>query len=63
MTDLRRPPYRLEEPEASLGDLIGRLTDDLGTLFHDHIELAKEEAKVELREAGTAADGWRRVGG
>lgn len=55
MTDLRRPPYRLEEPEASLGDLIGRLTDDLGTLFHDHIELAKEEAKIELREAGTAA--------
>lgn len=56
MTDLRHPPYRLEEPEASLGDLIGRLTDDLGTLFQDHIELAKEEAKAELKET-TAAVG------
>jgi hypothetical protein len=55
MTDLRRPPYAIEEPEASVGDLFGRLTDDLGALFRDHLELAKEEAKVELKEAGTAA--------
>lgn len=38
-----------------MGDLIGRLTHDLGTLFQDHVELAKEEAKVELKEAGAAA--------
>jgi hypothetical protein len=54
VTDLRPPPYQFREPEASLGDLIGRLTDDLGTLFQDHIELVKEETKVELKEAGTA---------
>lgn len=54
MTDLSRPPYQFEESEASLGDLMGRLTADLGTLFRDHIELAKEEAKVELKEAGSA---------
>lgn len=55
MTDLKRPPYPVDEPEVSLGDLLGRLTDDLGNLFQDHVELAKEEAKVELKEAGRAA--------
>ncbi|HEX6299244.1 MAG TPA: phage holin family protein [Acidimicrobiia bacterium] len=56
MTDLRRrPPYSVAEPEKSLGDLLGRLTDDVGVLFQDHIQLAKEEAKVELKEAAAAA--------
>lgn len=56
MTDLqRRAPYAVAEPEKSLGDLFGRLTDDLGVLFQDHIQLVKEETKVELKEAATAA--------
>ena len=56
MTDLgRRTPHSVAEPDKSLGDLLGRLTDDFGVLFQDHIQLAKEEAKVELKEAATAA--------
>lgn len=55
MTDLRRTPYPLEEPEASLGDLVGRITHDMGAMFRDHIELAKEETKAELKEAGAGA--------
>lgn len=56
MTDMRRrDPYPVAEPEKSLGDLLGRLTDDLGVLFQDHVQLAKEEAKTELKEAATAA--------
>lgn len=55
MTDLKRPPYPVAEPETSLGDLLGRLTDDLGNLFQDHVQLAKEEAKVELKEVASAA--------
>jgi len=56
VTDLgRRTPHSVAEPDKSLGDLLGRLTDDFGVLFQDHIQLAKEEAKVELKEAATAA--------
>jgi len=56
VTDLRRrAPYSVAEPDKSLGDLLGRITDDLGVLFQDHIQLAKEEAKVELKGAATAA--------
>jgi len=55
MTSFERPPYPVAEPETSLGDLLGRLTDDLGILFQDHVQLAKEEAKVELKEAASVA--------
>lgn len=66
MTELRRPPYPLEEPDASLGELVGRLSHDVGEMFRDHIELAKEETKAELKEAsvgaglmgGAALAGW-----
>jgi uncharacterized membrane protein YqjE len=66
MTDLKRPPYPLDEPDKTLGDLFGRITHDVGVLFRDHIELAKEETKAELREAsagagligGAALAGW-----
>lgn len=44
--------YRLEEPEATVGDLVSRLTDDLGILVRDHIQLAKEELKEEAKQAG-----------
>lgn len=55
MTDLRRRPYPIEEPDVSLGELFGRLSHDVGAMFRDHIELAKEETKAELKEAGTGA--------
>jgi uncharacterized membrane protein YqjE len=57
MTDRtsEREPYPVEEPDASMGDLVGRLTSDLGILVRDHIQLAKEEIKVELKEAGSGA--------
>lgn len=66
MTDLRQTPYPLEEADASLGDLVGRVTHDIGAMFRDHIELAKEETKAELKEAsagaglmgGAALAGW-----
>lgn len=52
--------YRLEEPEATVGDLVSRLTDDLGILVRDHIQLAKEELKEEAKQAGA---GVRMLGG
>lgn len=57
MTDRasEREPFPVEEPDASVGDLVGRLTSDLGILVRDHIQLAKEEIKVELKEAGSGA--------
>jgi hypothetical protein len=57
MTDrtTEREPYPVDEPEASIGDLVGRLTTDLGILVRDHIQLAKEEIKVEVKEAGSGA--------
>ncbi len=50
-----RDPYRLAEPDRSLGDLIGRLTSDLGDLVTDHIDLAKAEIKQEVATAGKGA--------
>lgn len=55
MTDLRRPPYPIDEPDMAFGDLFGRLTHDLGALFKDHVELAKEETKAELKDASAGA--------
>jgi hypothetical protein len=45
--------YRLEEPDASVGELVSRLTEDLGVLVRDHIQLAKEELKAEAKQAGS----------
>lgn len=47
-----REPYRLEEPDASLGELIGRLSSEFGDLVSTHIELAKLELKEEAVQAG-----------
>ena len=57
MTDRtsEREPYPVEEPDASMGDLVGRLTSDIGILVRDHIQLAKEEIKVEAKQAGAGA--------
>jgi hypothetical protein len=53
------PPYdpatEPKRPDASLGELVSEITADLSTLFRKEIELAKTEARDELRQAGKAA--------
>jgi hypothetical protein len=48
------PPDPAEPIEAdqSLGDLMGRMTNDVGKLVSTQIELAKVEIKDEVRRAG-----------
>lgn len=41
-------------PEASLGDLFGRMTSDFSTLVRKEMELAKVELKEEAKQAGKA---------
>ena len=40
---------------ASLGELFGRLAEDLSTLVHQEVELAKAEIKQEATKAGKGA--------
>jgi uncharacterized membrane protein YqjE len=49
------PATEPKRPEASLGELVGAMTSDLSTLFRKEIELAKTEARDELKQAGKAA--------
>jgi cobalamin biosynthesis protein CobD/CbiB len=39
-------------PDKSLGELFGDLTSDLSHLFRQEVELAKTEARGELKQAG-----------
>jgi hypothetical protein len=55
MTTSGSPPYPVDEPEVSLGDLVGRLTEDLGSLVQGHVQLAKEEITAEVKQAGRGA--------
>jgi uncharacterized membrane protein YqjE len=48
-------PTEPKRPEASLGELVAELTSDMSTLFRKELELAKTEARDELRQAGKAA--------
>jgi uncharacterized membrane protein YqjE len=50
------------EDDASLGELFGRLTTDLGELMRSEIELARVEIRDEAAKAGRAA-GLLGVGG
>ena len=43
------------QPEKSLGELFGELTGDLGRLFRQEVQLAKTEARDELKQAGQGA--------
>jgi F0F1-type ATP synthase assembly protein I len=43
------------QPDKSLGELFGELTSEMGTLFRKEVELAKLEAKDELKQGGKAA--------
>lgn len=46
--------YSLDEPDRSLGDLVGDLTSDFSALVSDHINLAKVELKQDIKEMGKA---------
>ena len=50
--DLAVEPMR---PDASLGELFSGMTQNLGTLLRQEVELAKTEAKEEATAAGKAA--------
>jgi nitrate/nitrite transporter NarK len=41
--------------EASVGQLISEISDDLSTLFRQEVELAKAEVRQEAHKAGKAA--------
>ena len=68
MTTSAGAPYSIDDPEESVGELVGKLTDDFGSLVQSHIQLAKEEIVAELKEAargaglmsGSALAGWVR---
>ncbi len=62
MTDVRSqpdlPPDRATrpiEPDASVGELLSRVTDDFSQLVRTHVELAKVEIKEEVTRAGRGA--------
>lgn len=55
MTAWEREPYPLEEPNTSIGELVGRISDDLSGLMRDHIQLARHEITEEAKKAGKAA--------
>jgi len=48
-------PARPVDPDQSLGDLISRMTSDVGQLVSTQIELAKVEIKDEVTRAGKGA--------
>lgn len=60
-----RQPYPLEEPDVSLGDLVARLSGEIGGLLSDHMQLAREEMKRDAKKAGRGAGlmGGAGVGG
>ncbi len=51
MTDER---YRIEQPEKSVGDLVGELTTEISQLVNSHVELAKAEIRQDARDAAKA---------
>jgi len=48
-------PAQPIEPDQSLGDLVNRMTSDVGQLVSTQIELAKVEIKDEVARAGKGA--------
>ena len=47
-----------KQPERSLGELIGTMTEDVSTLVRKEVELAKAEISEEMGKARTAAIGF-----
>ena len=61
---MNRPTVGADPTEKSLGQLMGDVVSDVGTLVRQEIALAKVETKEELGKAGKAAGafgGGRRV--
>jgi len=57
-------PFGLQDPDKSLGSLVGELTKDFGDLVSTHIALAKVEAKEEVsKTAKRAGRGAGMMGG
>ena len=54
LTD-RETATRPLQPDKSLGELFGELTGDLGHLFRQEVQLAKTEARDEIKQAGKGA--------
>lgn len=48
-------PTQPLEPNATMGELLGRVTDDFSQLVRTHVELAKAEIKEEVGRAGKGA--------
>lgn len=46
--------YPIENPERSLGDLVGDLTAEISDLVTSHVALAKAEIRQDARDAGKA---------
>jgi hypothetical protein len=46
--------YPIENPDRSLGDLIGDLTSEISELVTSHVALAKAEIRQDARDAGRA---------
>ena len=49
------PATQPKRPDATLGELFSEMTTDLSTLLRQEIELAKTEAREELKTAGKGA--------
>jgi len=47
--------YPSQDPEPSLGKLVGEIGEDLSKLFRQEVELAKAEIRQEATKAGKAA--------
>jgi hypothetical protein len=47
--------YHADRTDASIGQLIGDISDDLSRLFRQEVELAKAELRQEAGKAGKAA--------
>jgi uncharacterized membrane protein YqjE len=48
-------PTQPIEPDASVGELLSRVTDDFSNLVRTHVDLAKVEIKEEVARAGKGA--------
>jgi uncharacterized membrane protein YqjE len=48
-------PYPIEDRDATLGELVGQLSDQVGALVRSHVHLAKEEMTAEVKKAGVGA--------
>ncbi|UDY37500.1 phage holin family protein [Dermatobacter hominis] len=53
--EVRTQPDQPIDPDLSLGELFGRLGNDLGELLSSQVDLARTELKAEAREVGQTA--------